>query len=111
MLSFLAYGTSCLNFVAQLRIPPASLRRIELQNIRHQIRGPGLWVPAAKLFYYLKDLRLFPCQLHAYQPLCNANMVRAGPQGVGDWRALHAELHDTAVSGDEDCVYPLFGNL
>ena len=58
--SFLAYGVSHLIFVAQLRRPPTSLHELELQNICNVIREPGLWAPAA-FVYYLKDWGLFPC--------------------------------------------------
>ena len=42
---FHMFGYSQLQFVAQLRAPCTELRRVELQNIRDLIGGPGLWAP------------------------------------------------------------------
>lgn len=104
--SFLAYGVSHLIFISQLRRPPASILKLELQNIRDSIRGPGLWAPA-KLFYYLKELGLFHCALRACQPLCRACMLRTTIQIGSDLRLVHHRFNDPQqLDGNDHFVFP-----
>ena len=89
-------------FIAQLRRPSAALAKMQLQNSRDIIGGPGL-LPLLGLFTCLKRLELFDTEFKCYTHVCNAKLLRASLNCAEGWKTLHAKLH--GLSGDDLCGF------
>ena len=102
---FHIFGYSQIQFAAQLRNPCRALRRVELQNIRDIIGGPGLWAPA-EVFYHLKSNRIFPLDLKAYDTLCMATMAKTAIETLSGWEQIYEELSVNSRDDDDGFIFP-----
>jgi hypothetical protein len=111
--AFLLYhmiGVSQLQFVAQLRSPPRSLRRYELSAARAVIGGPGLWAPL-DLFHNLQSKCKFPVALKAFDTLCASVMWKTGLSMEASWKHGIEILEQGAKHDDAYLIHPFEGWL
>lgn len=99
-------SVSQLQFVAQLRSPPRSLRRVKLSATRAVIGGPGLWA-SMDLFHNLQSNCYFPVAVKAFDTLCTSIILKTGLTMEASWRQGVKVLEEAAMEDDACLSHPL----